>query len=146
VAANSLKRGSAGLNVTVNDDFVLSGKYFVMKDLAVLAGFGVGAKGGDAKGTDFGIGGGVRKYLSMEDFAPFVGGSAFYGSTLDGDQKDWNIMGEFGAEYFMHKQFSVEGSAGFGYRSSKTKTGGTTFEDTTFGTRRFGFSLNFYFM
>ncbi len=60
-AANDLKQGLAGINVNVHDDFVLSGKYFVMKDLAVLAGFGIGAKGGDAKGTDFGIGGGIRK-------------------------------------------------------------------------------------
>lgn len=145
-AANSLKQGSAAINVNVSDDFVLWGKYFVMKDLAVLAGFGVGAKGGDAEGTDVGFGGGVRKYLAMDDFAPFVGGSFLYSRTRDGDQKYWNIMGEFGAEYFVHKQFSVEGSIGFGYISSETKTGTVTFEDTTFGTRRFGFSLNFYFM
>lgn len=146
LAANSIKQGSAGINVNVSDDFVLWGKYFVMKDLAVLAGFGVGAKGGDANGTDFGIGGGVRKYLRVDDFAPFVGGSAFYSTTQDGDQKDWKIMGEFGAEYFMHKQFSVEGSVGFGFISSERTVGAVNTKETTFGTQRFGLSLNFYFM
>jgi hypothetical protein len=31
-------------------------------------------------------------------------------------------MGELGAEYFLHKQFSIEGSVGFGYTSSETET------------------------
>jgi hypothetical protein len=146
LAANSLKQGAAGINVNVDDDFVIKGKYFVTKDVAVLAGFGFGVKGDDAEGTDFGIGGGIRKYLSTEDFAPFVGASIFYRTTQDGDQEDWNILGEFGAEYFMHKQFSIEGSVGFGYFSSETTVGAFDYKETTFGTQRFGLSLNFYFM
>jgi len=158
-AANSLKQGSAGINVDVDDSFVVSGKYFIMKDLAVLAGFGLGVKGADADGTDVGIVAGVRKYLTMDDFAPFVGGFLAYASTEDGDRKDLGVMGEFGAEYFLHKQFSIEGSVGFGYTQQETKTpgsttvvagvpvttGGGTFKETNIGTQRFGFSLNFYF-
>lgn len=146
-AANSIKQGSAGINVDVDDSFVVSGKYFIMKDLAVLAGFGIGVKGADADGTDVGIAGGARKYLKTDDFAPFVGGFLAYATTEDGDRKDLSLMGEFGAEYFLHKQFSIEGSVGFGYTEQKTKTAaGGTFKETNVGTERFGFSLNFYFL
>ncbi len=64
-AANSLKAGTVGLNVDVNNNFfgmngdtnnnfVITGKYFIDSDLAVLAGFGLGLKGADAHGTDVG--------------------------------------------------------------------------------------------
>ncbi|MCK9418246.1 MAG: hypothetical protein M0R70_02575 [Nitrospirae bacterium] len=151
-AANSLQKGTIGFNINAvnsSDSFVITGKYFILRDLAVLAGFGFGAKGGDAKGTDIGIGGGVRKYLKIDDFAPFAGGSIFYSKTRDGDQKDMSIMGEFGAEYFLHKQFSVEGSVGFGYTSSETETTAgavtTKYKETTIGTQRAAISFNFYF-
>jgi len=155
-AANSLKEGTIGFNVDAlnsNNSFVISGKYFVLKDFAVLAGFGFGAKGGDANGTDLGISVGARKYLKIDDFAPFAGGSIFYSNTKDGDQKDMSIIGEFGAEYFLHRQFSVEGSIGFGYTSSETETTTgtgagavtTNFKDTTIGTQRVALSFNFYF-
>jgi len=151
-AANSLQKGTIGFNINAvnsSEDFVITGKYFVLKDLAVLAGFGFGAKGGDAKGTDLGIGAGIRKYLKIDDFAPFAGGSVFYAKTRDGAQKDMSIMGEFGAEYFLHKQFSVEGSIGLGYTSSETETttGAVTTKnkDTTIGTQKTAISFNFYF-
>ena len=72
-AANSLQQGTIGFNVDAlnsNDSFVISGKYFVLKDIAVLAGFDFSAKGGDANGTDLGIGVGARKYLKIDGFAP----------------------------------------------------------------------------
>ena len=148
-AANSLKQGSAGLSVDVNDDFIISGRFFVMDDVAVLAGLGFGVKGGDADGTDFGILVGARKYLKVDDFAPFVGGTLFYSTTQDGDDKDLSVLGVLGAEYFMHKQFSIEGNVGFGYLSQERRvaagTTTTTFKETTIGTQRFGVSLNFYF-
>ena len=151
-AANSLQKGTMGFNINAvnsSDSFVITGKYFVLKDLAVLAGFGFGAKGGDAKGTDLGIGAGVRKYLKIDDFAPFAGGSILYSKTRDGDQKDMSIMAEFGAEYFLHKQFSVEGSVGFGYTSSEIETTAgavtTKYKETTIGTQKAAVSFNFYF-
>jgi hypothetical protein len=155
-AANSLQQGTIGFNVdAVNntDSFVISGKYLVLKDLAVIAGFGFGAKGADADGTDIGIGAGVRKYLKIDDFAPFAGGSIFYRETKDGNQKDFLLMAEFGAEYFLHRQFSIEGGVGFGYTSSETETttgagaGATTtnYKETTIGTQRMALSFNFYF-
>ncbi len=145
-SSTSLKQGEVGMSVDVNNDFVLSGRYFILNDLAVIAQFGFGIKGEDGEGTDIGIGGGVRKYLRTDDLAPFVGGSIFYRSTQDGDVKNLAVLGEFGAEYFLHKQFSVEGSVGFGYlRDETTNAVGTTTTVTTVGTQRFGLSLNFYF-
>jgi hypothetical protein len=97
-AANSLKEGTVGFNVDAvnnSDSFVISGKYFVLRDLAVPAGIGFGAKG-----TDLGIGVGIRKYLKLNDFAPFTGAGLFNSTTKDGDQKDICILGEFGAECF----------------------------------------------
>jgi hypothetical protein len=57
----------------------------------VLAGFGFGAKDGDANGADFGISAGLRKYLKIDDFAPLAGGSIFYSTTQEGDQKDMSM-------------------------------------------------------
>jgi len=155
-AANSLKAGTIGLNFDVNNDFMLSGKYFFTNDIAMLAGFGLGAKGGDGSGTDVAILGGVRKYLKVDDFAPFVGGLFEYRSTLDSTQKDLSLMAVAGAEYFLGKQFSIEGSIGFGYSQNETETttttGGpfptvtkTTYKETNIGTQRAGLSANFYF-
>ncbi len=145
-AANSLKQGSAGMSVDVNNDFVLSGRFFVLNDLAVIGQFGFGIKGEDGEGTDFGIGGGVRKYLKVDDLAPFVGGNIFYRTTNDGDVTSLSVLGIFGAEYFLHKQFSVEGTVGFGYlRDETTNAAGTKTTVTTVGTQRLGLSLNFYF-
>jgi hypothetical protein len=168
VAANSLKQGPLGFNVDINNNsfglnsdvdnnFVLTGKFFVLNDLAVLAGFGMGIRGADAKGVDLGITAGARKYLKVDDFAPFIGGAFFYSTTQDGDAKDFSLLGEAGVEYFMHKQFSIEGKVGFGYTSRETTTktttaqGGflvqttTTTRVTDLGTERLGLSFNFYF-
>jgi hypothetical protein len=148
-AANGLKQGQFGMSVDVNNDFILSGRYFLMNDLAVIGQFGFGINGDDGDGTDIGIGAGIRKYITKDDLAPFVGGTIFYRNTEEGlnqvDQKDLSILAEFGAEYFLHKQFSVEGSVGLGYLSRETKFAGTTTTVTTFGTQRLGLSLNFYF-
>jgi hypothetical protein len=156
-AENSLKQGTIGMNVDVTDNFVLTGKYLIMNDLAILADFGIGVKGDDGKGTDIGIGGGVRKYLKMDDFAPFVSGTLFYSETDDGDSKNLSILGDFGAEYFLHKQFSIEGRVAFGYTRQETTTSTPGFIGTvpvttsktttvsTFGTDRATISFNFYF-
>ena len=145
-AANGLKQGAFAFGVNVDDDFVLTGRYFVAQDLAILALFGLGQHGGDSSGTDFGLGVGIRKYLSTEDFAPFFGGVINYRkSTREDDLKEASIMGIFGAEYFFEKRFSVEGNVGFGYTSTETTPGATTRRDTNLGTQRFGLSLNFYF-
>ena len=167
-AANSLKQGTLGFNVDVNNNFfglnsdvdnnfVLTGKFFVANDLAVLAGFGMGIRGADAKGVDLGLAAGIRKYLKVDDFAPFIGGEFIYSTTQDGDAKDFSLLGEAGVEYFLHKQFSIEGKVGLGYTSRETTTstntaqGGFIVKTTTtsrvsdIGTERLGLSVNFYF-
>lgn len=163
-AANSLKQGTFGFNVDVNNNFfglnsdvdnnfVLTGKFFIQNDLAALAGLGIGIRGADADGVDVGVSAGVRKYLKVDDFAPFVGGVFFYSNTKDGDSQDFSLLAEAGAEYFLHKQFSIEGKIGVGYVSRETKTtttqGGfqvtTTRRESDLGTERLGISFNFYF-
>ncbi len=161
-AENSLKAGSMALNVSVfdgtsaavqssvvagnaDDLYIVQGKYFLQKDLAILAGVGIGIKGGDANGTDFGFRAGVRKYMKTADFAPFFGGYFSYSSTNDSNYKIMQIMGEFGAEYFFSKQFSIEGAARAGYMSGEDSTGATTVKATNVGTASAGVSFNFYF-
>lgn len=144
-AANSLKTGSVGINVDVNDNILISGRVFVAPSVAVLAGLGVGVNGGDTTGTDVGVLVGARKYLKTDDFAPFVGGTFFYGSTQKGNLKNVNLLAEAGAEYFLAKQFSFEGKIGFGYMSQETTIGPNTTRNNTVGTQRFGASFNYYF-
>lgn len=149
-AANSLQAGNVGLNVTTGgDELMISGKVFVANSVAILAGLGFGAKGGDAKGTDFGILIGARKYFGNADFVPFAGGGLEYRSTQDSTVKETAIMGQFGAEYFLNKQFSIEGSAMFGYTSSETETTvgavKSKYKATNIGTATSGVSVNFYF-
>jgi hypothetical protein len=144
-AAYSMKAGSAGINVDVSDNPMITGKVFVMPSLAILAGFGLGVNGGDTSGTDFGVMVGARKYLKMEDFAPFVGATVLYSSAQKGDQKEMDLLGEAGAEYFFYKQFSVEGKIGFGYLSNEQKVGNANVKNNTVGTKRYGISFNYYF-
>src|SRR5512146_2579810 len=80
-AANGLKEGQVGMSVDVNNDFILSGRYFLTNDLAVIGQFGFGINGNDGDGTDIGIGASVRKYITKDDLAPFVAGTIFYRST-----------------------------------------------------------------
>ena len=157
LAANSLVAGAMGVNIALTDTgvtpsttgstgaFVIKGKYFMAKDLAVIAGFGLGINSGDAKGNDVGFTAGVRKYLKTEDFAPFVGARLDYASTNDSNTTATAIVGEAGAEYFLNKQFSLEGRVGLGYQSVKQTTGNISTTATRLGTQSLGISANFYF-
>jgi hypothetical protein len=76
-ADNSLTAGVFGFNVGFGDSalgepgvVMISGKYFLQSDLALLAGFGAQASNGDVSSDSFGISVGVRKYLKLNDFAP----------------------------------------------------------------------------
>lgn len=141
-ADNGLKKGNFALGVDTGTDMIIHGKYFLATDLALTAGLGFGIKGGDAKGTDIAIEVGARKYMAVADFAPFLGGVLSYASTKDSNLTDFALYAEGGAEYFLSKHFSFEGSVQFGYKSSKVKNG---FEDATFGTGRAAVGANFYF-
>jgi len=163
-AANSLNAGTMGLNIGFTSataisgsgspaDFLISGKYLIAKDTALLAGFGfqsvdTGAAA-NATSTDIGFMVGMRKYMKTDDFAPFIGGRLQYLSTRQGanDVTDFALIGEAGAEYFFGKQFSLEGSVGFGYGSAEAKPvgGGTSVKGTGFGTKVFNLGANFYF-
>ena len=163
VAAGGPTAGSFGLNIGVTRattqmgtpaDFMITGKYLMTKDTAILAGLGLNmADNGQStnnKYTKTGFMGGIRKYLKTDDLSPFVGGRIQYMSTRDPntvDVTDFALLAEVGAEYFLGKQFSLEGSVGGGYTSQETKNPGsaTSTKATGFGTATFSLSANFYF-
>jgi hypothetical protein len=168
-AANSLQQGNISVGVgmgdslfshkatptingVVNDVVDLNARYLITKDLAIVGGFGLQIDGGDADATYFSFTGGVRKYLKVDDFAPFVGGQLTYASvtaeqgnpsvkTADLTVIDLSAM--VGAEYFVGKQFSLEGSVGVGFGQIKDDLANA--DDTYFGTRTVGVRANFYF-
>ena len=161
-AANSLNTGTMGLNVGFSDatslgnigtpaSFMINGRYFTGKDVAVMAGIGLSINdsgaANNAKNTDVGFMVGIRKYMKTEDFAPFVGGRFQYMSTRQGgnDLTDLYFGIEAGAEYFLAKQFSLEGSVGFGYASSEIQNAGGTTKATALGSRSYNVGANFYF-
>lgn len=153
-AAGGMSEGASGVNVGLGNSVFgdtgivrISGKYFIARDLALLGGFGFQTSSGDYDTDVFSFQIGARKYLSTGDFAPFVGGRLTFEKieiTVPGLQEDVDvidIMGEFGAEYFFSKQFSVEGSIGLGFGT--VDLGVTDY--TYLGTRTVGVSANFYF-
>jgi hypothetical protein len=163
-AANSLNTGAMGLSVGFTNstaiggsgtpsDFMINGRYFIGKDMALIAGIGLSINdsgaAANAKNTDVGFMAGIRKYLKTDDFAPFLGARFQYLSTRQGgnDVTDFAMGVEGGAEYFFAKQFSLEGSVGFGYASSESQPagGGATTKATAFGTRSYNVGANFYF-
>ncbi len=162
-AENSLQSGNFALNVSVSDyfmsgavsntnantstPFMINGKVMVANDMAITAGIGLGIWGGDApsKGTDIGIKGGFRKYLKTADFAPFFGANLQYISYNDSNSKDLKLMAEFGGEYFLSRQFSIEGAARAGFAQHEDTFGATTTKTNMFGTFGAGLSVNYYF-
>ncbi|HUX89089.1 MAG TPA: hypothetical protein VMV48_00170 [Gallionellaceae bacterium] len=153
LAANSLNAGTLGLNIpvvtsnsTTNANIttpLISGRYFVAKDVAVLGGFGFNSGGPSGNSTTtFALMGGVRKYLKVDDLAPFVGGFLGYESTSSNPSSSaMTIAVEAGAEYFLAKQFSVEGKVNFGYQSVDNLGAKSTY----FGTSTANLGVNFYF-
>jgi hypothetical protein len=147
--------GAMGLTVSTafdnttpyRDDLILNGKYLISNDSAVLAGFGLRIAGGDAKGTDLGFMIGFRKYMRSDALSPFVGGRFQYQNAQDSTLTGMAFIAEGGAEYFLSKQFSVEGRVGFGYISSDSKAtaGAAASKVTLIGTTGFTLNANFYF-
>lgn len=165
-AANSLSQGSKGISVGMGDsvfshkiapldDFIaqdvvdISGRYFVGKDTALYGGFGLQINSGDMEGTYLSFTVGARKYLSTNDFAPFFGGQLTY-AQADADNAAgvtvvdvsiFDLAALFGAEYFLNKNFSLEGAIGVGL--GKWDSGNA--DGTYLGTRTVGVHANFYF-
>jgi len=154
--------GNIGMNVDLVSsstplgtptNFLIKGKYLVAKDMAILAGFGLQMvdTGGatNNKATNIGLMGGIRKYMKTDDFAPFFGGKLQYLTTRQGpnDVTDLVLMAEIGAEYFLGKQFSIEGSVGAGYTSQKVEPVATPGSNTAtaLGTATYSVSANYYF-
>jgi hypothetical protein len=128
----------------------ISGKYFASDDLALIAGFGFQKDGSDADATYYNLSAGIRKFLKRDDLSTFLEGRFVYESlevddTFIGnlDMEVYDLSANIGAEYFFHKQFSLEGSVGIGAGTVKVNSADT--KDTYFGTRTIGVSANFYF-
>ncbi len=152
--SSSLNAGAIGINVGFEDSslggtgvIMVSGKYLVLNDLAITAGVGLQASGGDLNADFFSLSGGVRKYFKTDEFAPFIEGKFTYVSEdidiLGVDRTTAEFSANFGAEYFLHKQFSIEGSVGLGLGTVNDKLSGSDY--TFFGTHTVGLSANFYF-
>lgn len=167
-AANSLSQGSKGISVGMGDSYFshpvapggtdvtnpivdIMGRYFVSKDVAIYGGFGLQMNSSDYEGTYLSLTVGARKYLSTNDFAPFVGGQFSYVSedmknpvgAKIADISVIDFAGLLGAEYFFSKNFSVEGAIGIGLGQVTDDLNNT---DTTYlGTRTVGVHANFYF-
>ena len=150
----SLKAGTFGFNVGFGDSslgntgvIMISGKYFLENDVALIAGVGFQASSGDLDANYFGISAGVRKYLRIDEFAPFVEGRFSYVTeTIDIngiDRDTFDVSALFGAEYFLNRQFSIEGSVGLGFGSVNDNISNNDY--TYFGSRTVGVSANFYF-
>ncbi len=155
-AAGSFSEGSKALSVGFGDStfgetgvVMITGKYFIDRDMAVLAGFGLQTSSGDYDTDFFGFNIGARKYLRTDDLATFFQGKLSYekvkvnapGFTAV-NEKIIDISGGFGAEYFFSRQFSVEGSVGIGL-GMVDEANNTDY--TYLGTRTVGVSANFYF-
>lgn len=167
-AANSLQQGNINISVGMGDSIFshnttpavadvvnnvvdLSARYLITKDLAIVGGFGLEVGSGDFDSTYFSFTGGVRKYLKVADFAPFVGGQLTFAtlSTKDAvgakvdDLSAIDLSAMLGAEYFVGAQFSLEGSVGLGFGQVSDDI--TNTDKTYFGTRTVGVKANFYF-
>lgn len=162
--ANSLNSGAAAISVGMGDSVFshpaipnvdgvinhvvdISGRMFLAKDMALYGGFGLQTDGGDADGTYLSLTVGMRKYLKVADFAPFVAGQLSY-ITVKSDPNivDLSVIdlaGLFGAEYFVGPQFSLEGAIGVGIGQFSDDLSNK--DDTYFGTRTVGVRANFYF-
>ena len=155
MADNSLQAGAKALSFGVsNSDILLSGRYFLQPDLAVLVGAGFSHASNNDTTSDYGLTAGVRKYIKTTDLAPFVGGVMSYrrndiivpngrGGTDVESEKTFSIEGVGGLEYFVAKQVSVEAQVGIGL-SSIHNVDGTGDDQTQFGTFSSGVTVNFY--
>ncbi len=154
--------GKYGINIDLTNSttvsgtpsmFMIKGKYMMEKDTAILAGFGMqmvdtGANT-NSNNTDIGFLFGIRQYTKTKEFSPFIGGKIQYLSTRQGatDVTDLGLLVEAGAEYFLAKQFSLEGSVGGGYvaTESQAAAGGPTTKASGIGTISYNLSANYYF-
>lgn len=155
MAENSLQTGAKGLSFGVsNSDILISGRYLLQSDLAILGGAGFSHSSNNDSTSDYGLVGGIRKYIKTTDLAPFVGGTVSYrrndiivptggGGTDVESEKTFEIAGVGGLEYFVAKQVSVEAQVGVGL-SSIHNVDGSGDDETQFGTFSSAVTVSFY--
>lgn len=152
-AATSLNKGSMGINLgfdterEVINEILISGRYFIADEWALLAGAGIQGSSGDLDADYFSLLAGMRKYFTTREFAPFVDATLRYKDQkidqLNVDTDQFDLTAGLGAEYFLSQKFSFEGSVGLVLGAAEDNT--TGLDNTFFGTRSFGVSANLYF-
>jgi hypothetical protein len=125
---------------------MISGKYFVQKNLAVLGGFGLVNSNSGGGTTDMYLMAGVRRYLTQyvraSDLIPFVGARYSHSSVSSAGTNEFTLAAECGMEYYLSKRLSLEGLVSGSY-DSKTPSGGSAI--TTLSTTVYSIGANFYF-
>jgi hypothetical protein len=142
-----LNIGTYGLTVSTTANSMITGKYFIQKNLAVLGGFGLVNSSSGGGTTDLYLMAGVRRYLVQyvamtSDLIPFVGGRFSHSSISSAGTNEFTLSAEAGMEYFLSKRFSLEGLVSGNY-DSKTPSGGSAI--TTLSTAVYSIGANFYF-
>lgn len=144
-------KGAIGINGSIsngNSSLILA-KYFLSKEWALKAGLAAlktddGAGTSNSSSTFFGGVIGVNKYWSRGVYAPFIGIQT--GRVRGNDTNTTAILTNFevqgGLEYFMHRNFSLQGQVGFGIETREV-TGAS--RQTVFGTSGLNVSANIYF-
>ncbi len=151
-ASNSLQSGAMGISVGfdnstggIDDIITISGRYMIQNEMAAILGFGFEKQSGDLSGSYFGVSFGIRKYFKADDFAPFAEGKlTIISQDIQGDTDTLDLSANFGAEYFLHKQFSIEGSVGL-HLGSVDDNAVPNGDYTYIGTQSVGVRANFYF-
>ena len=146
--SGNLNAGTFGLTVSTATATspMISGKYFVQKNLAFLGGFGLVNSTNGGGTTDLYLMAGVRRYLVQSvrsaDLIPFVGGRFSHSSISSAGTNEFTLSAEGGMEYFLSKRFSLEGLVSGSYDST-TPSGGSAI--TTLRTEVYSVGANFYF-
>lgn len=141
VGTSDTTKPTFGLSVSASSNTMIAGKYFLDDEFAILGGLGLSNR---ESATDLYFMGGLRKYMrkNSSEFVPFVGGKGWYSSIKSANVSTFGLAAEAGAEYFLNKHFSFEGTVAAGYASTSPNSGAST---STFGTTVYGLAFNFYF-
>lgn len=144
-SGNSLSTGTLGLTVTTSSNSMISGKYLLSNDTALLGGFGL-VNTSNGVGTDIYLMAGIRKYIikanMADNFVPFMGARVWHSTVNSTNMNGFGISAEGGAEYFLSKHFSLEGLVSANFGSTSPSGGSAT---SQISTSVYSLGANFYF-
>lgn len=146
-AEEPLEMSSKYLGVTMNPSPIISGGYFLQKNLALEAGVGF-AFSGEENANGLAIRLGLDKYLGKGHLVPFLGAFTRFDINPNAvNNADWKgsrltLGGHWGLNYFIFEQLSVAATFGaqLQMNSPKNKNSSTNFSSFTSGIQ-----LRFFF-